>query len=159
MTRLMRTLMTRAGPRPFLMFVQYLMTREFRGFSSPLKDPGGRLAPMAKRARTVARAAASTLRNEAEDDGGRVGKGASSAPVRHLGPLGGGRTFVTPTQTNVHEDALCFLSWDLLYFKDWRLAVGGGWQRLAVGGWWSLGAVLNQRKIRLHKDRHATPPK
>ena len=36
------------------------------------------------------------------------------------------------------------LSWDLLYFKGWRLAVGGCWRQLAVvgGGWWSLMAVL-----------------
>ena len=37
--------------------------------------------------------------------------------------------------------------WDLLYFKGWRLAVGGGW-RLAVGVPYglSLRAVLNNKK-------------
>ena len=30
--------------------------------------------------------------------------------------------------------------WDLLYFKGWRLAVGG-WRLLAVGGCWRLAVV------------------
>ena len=79
--------------------------------------------------------------------------------------------FVMPTETNLHEDALCFMgrTWarhgttEALLNNGWRLAavggwwrsaVGGGWWtaagswrlavggwRLAVGGWWSLGAV------------------
>ena len=31
-------------------------------------------------------------------------------------------------------------SWDLLYFKDWRWAVGG-WRLVAVGVGWRLAAV------------------
>ena len=74
--------------------------------------------------------------------------------------------FITPTETKVHEDALCFLVLgpSLLYMLavgggwrrlvvvggGWRLAVVGGrqlvavgsWWRLVVGGWRSLGAVL-----------------
>ena len=79
--------------------------------------------------------------------------------------------FVTPQDTNVHGDALCFMgktlnhrnsigqrladggSWRLAFGGGWRLAVGGWWRlaadgswRLAVGGgWWSLGAVLKGR--------------
>ena len=34
----------------------------------------------------------------------------------------------------------------------WRLAVGG-WQRLAVGVWWSLGAILNKKKVWLLQDK------
>ena len=65
--------------------------------------------------------------------------------------------FVTPTETTVHGDALCFMgkTWArhktteiVLNIEQW-LAVGGGWRlavgcgwRLAVGGWCSLGAVL-----------------
>ena len=42
--------------------------------------------------------------------------------------------FVTPTKTNVHGDALCFMV--ILFFKGWRLAVGGWWLVAVVGGWW-----------------------
>ena len=65
------------------------------------------------------------------------------------GEGGGGEGFVTPTETNVHGDALCFIvkTWArhkttetgvnngrrLAALGGWRLAVGGGWQ-LAVGG-------------------------
>ena len=76
------------------------------------------------------------------------------------------KRFVTPTETNVHGDALCFMVktwathkttetvlntgwrlavgrwWRLAADGDWQLVVGGGWRRLAVGGWWSLGAAL-----------------
>ena len=68
----------------------------------------------------------------------------------------------TPTESNVHGDALCFMAmgpcllqrlvvggWRLAFGGGWRLAVGGWW-RLAVGGWWSLGlslrAILNKKK-------------
>ena len=57
--------------------------------------------------------------------------------------LRGGGTFVTPTETNVHGDLSASLLWDLLYFKVWRLAVGGGWRRLAaVGGWRLVGVSV-----------------
>ena len=69
--------------------------------------------------------------------------------------------FITPTETNVHGDARCFMvmgpfllqrlavggSWQLVVGGWWRLAVGcwwrlvavgGGWWRLAVGGGWRL---------------------
>ena len=45
------------------------------------------------------------------------------------------RGFVTPTETNVHGDALCFM------IKPWAKpqrqyrTMFGGWRRLAVGGW------------------------
>ena len=54
--------------------------------------------------------------------------------------------FVTPTETNVHEDALCVMAKNWARYNTtvlnngWRLVVGGwrlavgGW-RLAVGGW------------------------
>ena len=42
------------------------------------------------------------------------------------------RTFLTPTETNVHGDALCFMIMGPPLLQ--RVAVGGGW-RLAVGGW------------------------
>ena len=55
---------------------------------------------------------------------------------------------VTPTEPNVHGDALCFMvkTWarhkttETGWNNGWRLAaVGGGWRRLAaVGGGWRL---------------------
>ena len=49
---------------------------------------------------------------------------------------------VTPTETNVHGEALCFMvkTWarhmttETLLNNGWQLEVGGGW-RLTVGGW------------------------
>ena len=51
--------------------------------------------------------------------------------------------FVTPTETDVHGDALCFMvkTWarhkttETALNKGWRLAaVGGGWQLVVSGG-------------------------
>ena len=63
----------------------------------------------------------------------------------------GGKTFVTPTETNVHGDALCLMvmgpcllqrlvagSWRLVVVGSWWLMAFGGWWWLAVGGWWWL---------------------
>ena len=57
---------------------------------------------------------------------------------------GGGEEggLVTPTETNVHRDALCFMAktWarhkttETVLNNGWRLAVGG-WRLVAVGGW------------------------
>ena len=80
-------------------------------------------------------------------------------------PLREKRGFVTPTETNLHGGALCFMvqtgkrhkTTEALLNNGWqRLAVGGGWRlaaavggwRLVVGGWWSLGAVLNKNQKR-----------
>ena len=80
------------------------------------------------------------------------GRGGQGCPER-----GGKRKrFITPTETNVHGDALCFMvmgpsllqrlavgGWRLAAVGGWwELAVGGGWWRLAVSGRWSLGTVL-----------------
>ena len=88
--------------------------------------------------------------------------------VMKRGPRGNGsavlkqgekRGFVTPTEPNVHGDALCFIvkTWarhktsETALNTGCRLAVGGGWRlavggwQLAVGGWWFLGAVLNKK--------------
>ena len=49
------------------------------------------------------------------------------------------KRFITPTETNVHGDALCFMAKTHDHrngIEQW-LAVGGGW-RLAVGGPWRL---------------------
>ena len=71
---------------------------------------------------------------------------------------GKNRTFLTPAETMVHGDALCFMVmgpsllqrlvvggwWPLVVGGRWRLVVGGwwlgvgSWQRLAVGGGWQL---------------------
>ena len=76
-----------------------------------------------------------------------------ACPAHRGCPYGGKkeRRFVTPTETNVHGDALCLMveTWAWARHKTtettlnngWRLAVGG-WRLVAVGGWWSLGAVL-----------------
>ena len=71
------------------------------------------------------------------------------------------RTFVTPTETNVHGGSVCFLVmgpsvlqrlavgswWWLAAVGGWRLVTVGGWRLVAFGGGWrlagSLGAVLN----------------
>ena len=87
-----------------------------------------------------------------------------------------GEAFVTPTPTNDHRDALCFLvmgpsllqrlavgGWQrLAAVGGWRLVVGGGWRlalsvdgwRMAVGGLWgrSLRAFLNKKIFRLLQD-------
>ena len=64
-------------------------------------------------------------------------------------PKGGGRG--ARTQGRLSGMLSASWSWDLLYFKGWRLAVGvwrlaavgggwwlevGGWWRLVVGSWW-----------------------
>ena len=77
--------------------------------------------------------------------GGSVSLPASRAVLKEK--KGG---FVTPTETNVHGDALRFMgkTWarhkttETVLNNGWPLAAVGGWRRLAVGGWWSLGAVL-----------------
>ena len=54
------------------------------------------------------------------------------------------KTFATPTETNVHGDALCFMVMEPSLLQKltvggwWRLAVGGWWRLAAVGGWWGL---------------------
>ena len=69
--------------------------------------------------------------------------------------LGGKGGFVTPTENNVHGDALCFMvktwathkttetalnnGWWLAVGGSWRSAVGVGW-RWVVGGGWRLEA-------------------
>ena len=58
-----------------------------------------------------------------------------SAPTPGLSFRATREAFVTPTETNVHGGALCFM----VKRAGWRLAVGG-W-RLAVGGWRSPGSV------------------
>ena len=56
--------------------------------------------------------------------------------------------FVTPTETNVHGDAVCFVvkTWaehkttKTVLNNGWQLAVGGGWQSAADGGFqWAVG--------------------
>ena len=58
--------------------------------------------------------------------------------------------FVTPTETTLHGDALCFTAktWTrhkttkAILNNGWRLAAVGRWWHLAVGGWRSVRAVL-----------------
>ena len=76
----------------------------------------------------------------------------SSGPGRPLKEKtgGGGGQSATPTETNVHGDALCFMvkTWarhkttEESLNNGWRLAVVGGWGLgvVAVGGWWRLVA-------------------
>ena len=55
--------------------------------------------------------------------------------------------FGTPTETNVHRDALCFMVMGpslLLYFKGWPLVAVGGW-RLVVGSPW--GPSLTKKNL------------
>ena len=60
--------------------------------------------------------------------------------------LRGKKGFVTPTETDVHGGALCFMvkTWvrhnatETVLNNGWRLAVGGGWRVVAVGDWWRL---------------------
>ena len=62
------------------------------------------------------------------------------------------RGSVTPTETNAHRDALCFMDETWVRHKTLEnstkkwLAVGGGW-RLAVGGWWRLIAAGGWRLV------------
>ena len=49
------------------------------------------------------------------------------------------QTFVTPTETNVHGDALCFMVMGPFLLQ--RLAVVG--RRLVVGCWWLVGLALD----------------
>ena len=72
------------------------------------------------------------------------------------------RGFLTPTEPDVHGDALCLIVMgpflrQRLAVGGWRLAAVAGWRQLAVGGWWSLGAVLKgfhepKKKISVLKD-------
>ena len=77
--------------------------------------------------------------------------------------LRGKKEFVTPTETNLHGDALCFIikprtihktteassnnGWRLAV-GGWRLAVGGCWRLAVGGGWRSLGAKTSQGQPR-----------
>ena len=64
------------------------------------------------------------------------------------GGRGGRKEFVTPTETKLHGDALCFMvkTWarhkttETVLNSGWRLAAVGS-RRLAVGGGWRLAAV------------------
>ena len=75
-----------------------------------------------------------------------------SGPPGPGGPSGERKAFVTPTETNVRGDALCYMAMGPALLQKvavggWRQLAVGGWRRLAVGGWWSLGAVLNKKKF------------
>ena len=54
---------------------------------------------------------------------------------------GGGGGFLTPTETNIHRDALYFLVMGPSLLQKlaggWWLVTVGGW-RLVAGGWWGL---------------------
>ena len=56
---------------------------------------------------------------------------------------GGGRRkwFITPTETNVHADALCFMAEAWARHKTTEPALNNGWRLVAVGGGWWLVAV------------------
>ena len=85
-----------------------------------------------------------------------IAYGISNQAIRAV--LKGGGGFVTPTEMNIHGDALCFMfnTWTrhktaetvLAVGSGWRLAVGGccrsavGSWRLAVGGWWQLAVAV-----------------
>ena len=65
-------------------------------------------------------------------EGHGTGQGGGGAGLSFRGRK---KTFVTPTETNVHRNALCFMVMGPSLLQ--RLAVGGWW-RLAVGGGWRL---------------------
>ena len=58
---------------------------------------------------------------------------------------GGRKEFVTPTETKVHGDALCFMVMTGARHKTTETVLANGWRLAAVGGW-RLGAVLNKKK-------------
>ena len=71
-------------------------------------------------------------------------------PVRAKRGVGGlsstGKNpFITPTETNVHEDALCIMVKGPSPLQKLRLAVGGGWW--SAGGWWRLAAFGSWRLV------------
>ena len=50
------------------------------------------------------------------------------------------KEFVTPTEMNVHGDALCFMvkthkTTEKVLNDGWRLEAVGGWRLVAFGGW------------------------
>ena len=51
------------------------------------------------------------------------------------------QAFVTPTETNVHGDALCFMVNKWARHKTTETVLNNGWRLVAVGGWWRLVAV------------------
>ena len=72
----------------------------------------------------------------------------------------------TPTATNVHGDALCFMVMGPFVLQrstvgGWRRLVVCGWRLVAVGGWRSLGAVLKQKRSAFlrtaPRSRHQRP--
>ena len=78
------------------------------------------------------------------------------------------RVFVTPTETNVHGDALCFMvkawarhkttetvlnnGWRLVVGRRWRLAVGGSWRLVVPGGCPEKLSLTKNKIIGLLKD-------
>ena len=79
-------------------------------------------------------------RTPSSDANGTEGQGCPSGEEKKR------KGFVTPTETNVHGDALCFMAetWaghrttESVFNNGWRLVAVGGWWRLAVGGGWRL---------------------
>ena len=77
------------------------------------------------------------------------------------------RGFVTPTERNVHGDALWLMvkawawAWaghkttETVLNNGWRLAVGGWWRLAGVDGWWSFGAVLDKTETGVLNDSPA----
>ena len=72
---------------------------------------------------------------------------------------GGQRGLATPTETNVHRDALCFMAKTRARHKTTEALLNNGWRLVVGGGWWSLGAVPNQKKLGVLKDSSAGHPR
>ena len=60
--------------------------------------------------------------------------------------MGSKKACVTPTEPNVHGDALGFAVKTWTRHKTTEALLKNGWRLVAVGGSWSLGAVLNKKK-------------
>ena len=60
------------------------------------------------------------------------------------------KEFVSPTETNLHRDGLCFMvktrarhkTTETVLYNGWRLVAVGGWQLVAVGGGGSWRLVV-----------------
>ena len=134
-------------PEPVLLLRQLLRALHLRRGAPEDAGHGGRGALVAAvdplsegpPARALVPAAHSVGQRAEGQGAGPWGRGGAGLPLRG----GKEKTFVTPTERNVHGDALCCLVMGLsllerLAVGGWRLVVVSGWQLVVVGGGWQL---------------------
>ena len=117
--------------------LQLLLKPTFASLPPEAKD---HFRPCAKRRTTAAMAiaappaaAASRAAVGAQPTAGASPHAAHTPTAVHKG--GGGEGFATPTDRNLHGDALCFMVKTWARHKATETGLNNGWRLTAVGGW------------------------